>query len=206
MIIAIFLLFQFIMPDLAANSTFQSVQQMQSLQLDSTDEDGIGPFGLLQGEDKETLVIWRKNSTATIDNKTVWAASLGNWKAVGGSGGGDITGEEGEWEPQLFFDGVEATYQSRSGEFYKLGKLVHVYASIVFDDSVVGVSDIEVKGYPFPTKHNQVPFSALWSENQVMINGTYIIGESIIASSLLSLSTEQLLSLNTEQLLSLSTV
>lgn len=192
------------MTDLVANSTFESVQEMQSLTLDSTDEDGLGPFILILGEDEAVVVVWRKNSTKTIDNETVWAASLGRWESISGAGGGSVTGEEGEWEPQLFFDNVEVTYQSRSGDYYKLGKQVNVYVNIVFDESVVGVSEIELNGYPYPTKHPQVPFSALWSENQVIINGSYIMDEEDIGGAMLSLTTEQLLTLTTEQFLSLS--
>ncbi len=192
------------MTDLAANSTFQTVQAMQSLTLNSTDEDGLGPFILILGEDKAVAVVWRKNSTKTIDNQTVWAASMGRWESISGSGGGDITGEEGEWEPQLFFDGVEVTYQSRSGDYYKLGKQVYIYANIVFNESVIGVTDIELKNYPFPTKHPQVAFSALWSDNQVIISGSYIMTENAISGSILSLTEEQLLSLTTEEVLQLT--
>lgn len=194
------------MPDLVANSTFKSVQEMQSLTPDSTDEDGLGPFILILGEDKAVVVVWRKNSTKEIDNETVWAASLGRWESISGSGGGDIKGIKADWTPQLFFDGIEVTYQRRVGHSYKVGDIVQIYAEIVFSESVVGVDKIDIDGYPYPRKYPKSPIPVLWEEQTATINGSYIMTtEEEVASSVLALATAQLLSLTTEQLLSLPT-
>lgn len=58
---------------------FPNIAAMSSLLLDSTDEDGL-VFAV--GIDSTTwkLATWRKNSTATVDNITIFAANgPGRW-------------------------------------------------------------------------------------------------------------------------------
>ena len=74
--------------------TFLSVGEMSNLVLDSTDEDGI-LFSVAINSTDFKMVMWRKNSTATIDNDLVYPANgPGRWHVLptssGGSGGGDI--------------------------------------------------------------------------------------------------------------------
>ena len=64
---------------------FPNIAAMSSLLVDSTDEDGL-VFGVAVDNSNWKLVTWRKNSTAAIDNTTVFAANgPGRWIALNSS-------------------------------------------------------------------------------------------------------------------------
>lgn len=64
--------------------TFLSVSEMISMALDSTDEDGL-LFAVATDATNFKVVMWRKNSTATVDNETVYPANgLGRWHVLTG--------------------------------------------------------------------------------------------------------------------------
>jgi hypothetical protein len=75
--------------------TFLSLGEMSSMLLDNTDEDGIF-FAVATDATNFKIVMWRKNSTATVDNDLVYPANgPGRWHVLetgsSGSGiGGDI--------------------------------------------------------------------------------------------------------------------
>lgn len=79
---------------------FPNVAAMSSFLLDSTDEDGL-MFAVGFNVTDWKLAVWRKNSTATIDNSKVFAANgLGRWIVLpleneGGGGGGGGGGAGG---------------------------------------------------------------------------------------------------------------
>lgn len=70
--------------------TFLSLGEMSSMLLDNTDEDGI-LFAVATDATNFKIVMWRKNSTATVDNENVYPANgPGRWHVLetGSSGGG----------------------------------------------------------------------------------------------------------------------
>lgn len=62
--------------------TFLSIGEMTSLLLDNTDEDGL-LFAVATDSTNFKIVMWRKNSTATVDNETVYPANgPGRWHVL----------------------------------------------------------------------------------------------------------------------------
>lgn len=62
--------------------TFLSIGEMTGLLLDNTDEDGI-LFAVATDSTNFKIVMWRKNSTATVDNETVYPANgPGRWHVL----------------------------------------------------------------------------------------------------------------------------
>ena len=62
--------------------TFLSIGEMTGLLLDSTDEDGI-LFAVATDSTNFKIVMWRKTSTATVDNETVYPANgPGRWHVL----------------------------------------------------------------------------------------------------------------------------
>lgn len=71
------------MPNYLANRWFNSTSEMSSFLVDATDEDGLGPFLVRLDDTNFKLVVWRKSSTATIDNNAIFAANgPGRWVAL----------------------------------------------------------------------------------------------------------------------------
>jgi len=74
------------MPNYLANRAFISIEEMTSFVVDNTDEDLLGPFIVAINQNDYKLVVWRKNSTKTIDNINVFSAVLGRWIALASGG------------------------------------------------------------------------------------------------------------------------
>lgn len=71
------------MPNYLANRCFNSTSEMSAFAVDSTDEDGLGPFVVPIDPTSYKVFTWRKNSTATIDSETIYAANgPGRWIAL----------------------------------------------------------------------------------------------------------------------------
>ena len=71
---------------------FPNIAAMSSLLLDETDEDGL-VFAVGTDPTNYRIAVWRKNSTATIDNNTVYAANgLGRWIVQQSPGSSLLTG------------------------------------------------------------------------------------------------------------------
>lgn len=68
------------MPNYLANRWFSSLSEMSTFVVDSSDEDGLGPFMIGIDETNFRLATWRKTSAAVVDNVTIFLANgPGRW-------------------------------------------------------------------------------------------------------------------------------
>ena len=80
------------MPNYLANRFFNSLSEMSAFAVDSTDEDGLGPFIVPINSSDFMIVVWRRYSDKVIDNINTFAANgIGRWIALGSSGTSSIS-------------------------------------------------------------------------------------------------------------------
>lgn len=72
----------------------------------------------------------------------VWNATTGRW---------DRSGETGTWDPVLQFGGATTgiIYSSQEGEYYRLGKMVYIFAVITLSSKGTSTGAATVRGLPF---------------------------------------------------------
>ena len=179
---------------------------MRSLQVSQLTEDAIGPFVLTRDTDQYDIVVWRRDSTLEVDDDRVYAANgIGRWIVLETGGSGAVTAEEGDWtDGTLKFDGIEVNYLGKLGYFYKIGRLVYLFGTFIFTNSLLGVNDIELGNLPFNAQHHPVPLTPIWGDDSVTFSGTYLASDSSIQiNPLLLLDQSQLLTIDQSELLTL---
>ena len=199
-----------------ADAAFESIAEMQSLELNDTDEDCLGVFIVPTDDNEFILVVWRKNSDLPVDDKTVWAGTQGRWIKVdtynpntdGGGNSGTIEGIHKDWEPNITYQGIIVGTNNSVAKSYKLGDLVYIDIQIntiyVYNNNSLNAMVISNPPYTPLVGLNMLNWSIDSTGRNIEVAGVYLASpDSADGGHLLALTTEQLLSKTTEQLLAM---
>jgi hypothetical protein len=120
--------------------TFLSIGEMTGLLLDNTDEDGI-LFAVATDSTNFKIVMWRKNSTATVDNETVYPANgPGRWHVlpVGELNVKEVLTISDDTLPGVIGSDVELIAQKKTnGQKVLKGKFNGVFEDFSFDNVAI---------------------------------------------------------------------
>jgi hypothetical protein len=101
-------------------------------------------------------------TNAVFGANAVFSSGYGIDFSATGNGSGTMTSEllddyeEGNWSPALSYGGTSATLTSSTGQYVKIGRLVHVWLMIQVGNLNSGSGSIELSGLPYSSSGNMV--------------------------------------------------
>ena len=125
--------------------------------------DGTNPgrtliFATKQGTDG----IAAESARFNVSGNLAFPSGQGIDFSATGDGSGTMTSEllddyeEGNWSPALSYGGTSATLTSSTGQYVKIGRLVHVWLMIQVGNLNSGSGSIELSGLPYSSSGNMV--------------------------------------------------
>ena len=148
-----------------SNDSGSSYAQIQGRRIDSNYGTElwfyVNPQGVAQSP-THVMTLQNGGDLAVIDGNVVMANGHGIDFSATGDGSGTMTSEllddyeEGNWSPALSYGGTSATLTSSTGQYVKIGRLVHVWLMIQVANLNSGSGSIELSGLPYSSSGNMV--------------------------------------------------